>query len=565
MIDINDLKKYTKTLTILFADDAPEIREMYHYFFDSLFKSVISTSDGDEALKIFEEKSDKIDLILTDQSMPNMNGIDMIKKVREVDSKIPIILVTATKEQNDLINAINLNVTNFIEKPIKYEDIINAIENAIQKVVVEELTQKNREQELEILKYKSAYSNFQEGEAFKKQLNIIKNDIYKRRVDLDKDVYMLIDHYYQPKDTLSGDTYSIHTFKNEKKLFFFIIDAMGKGISASVSTLVSTSFINYYFETNRESFDFEKLVETYIDFIGYELLEDEIISALFGLYDMSENKLKIANFSMPPVLGISESGEIRKLSKTNLPITPYSDFFRIDEVDMSDIRKFIFYSDGLTENITDNGLQYLEYIGEDFQRASSKREFMEFFRERVKEQEDDTTLLYFEKLDLREHKIIEEKKYFSTVQAVDEALEEFGDILSENHVGLVEKMRLEAGFTELIMNAYEHGNLGIGSNQKQRLMESGEYTNYLKSSEVENSGKNIMIQYYLVNGLLVLNIQDEGSGFDTNILKALLNKDTELFHGRGIMMSDNDFDFVIYNEIGNSVLCGKKLSKKVLL
>jgi len=558
--NIEELKKYTQNLSILFVDDASDIRQMYHFYFDELFDNSYEASDGNEALEIFNNQDKKIDLVLTDQSMPKMNGIDMIRKIREIDETIPIILVTATREQDDLIDAINLNVTNFIEKPIKYENIINAIENAIQKVIVNELKQKNREQELEILKYKNAYSNFQEAEAFKKQLNIIKNDLYKRRIDVADDIHILIDHYYKPKDILSGDTYSIHSFQDNgnQKLFFFIIDAMGKGISASISTLVSTSFINYYFDHHKDNFNLRKLIETYIDFIRFELLEDEIVSAIFGLFDVTRNEMEIANFSMPPVIGLKLSGEVEKLSTTNLPITAYSDGFKIDTIDISNISRVMLHSDGLTENLTKDDVQYLNYISEDFRNSASKREFMKLFLQRVKEQEDDTTLLYFEKLDLRRCKL-RKFQYKTTMESVDVALEDFSNILDDFELGLVEKMKLEAGFTELIMNAYEHGNLQIGSNQKQQLMESGAYTEYLKSAEEKHKDKNIIIQYYLINSMLVGNIQDEGDGFDTNILKTLLIEDATLFHGRGIIISDNDFDFIMYNEVGNSVLFGKKV------
>jgi CheY-like chemotaxis protein len=557
MIDIDELKRHTKTLTILFADDAVETREMYHYFFDGLFKRVISASDGDDALQHYLAEEDSIDLILTDQLMPNMNGIEMIKKVRERNKKVPIILVTATREQGDLIDAINLNVTNFIEKPIRYENILTAVENSIQRVIVENLVQKTREQELEILKYKNAYSNFQEGEAFKKQLGIIKNDIFKRRVKIEDDLFMIVEHFYEPKDTLSGDTYSIHYFND--KIFFFIVDAMGKGVSASVSTLISTSFINYYFDKNRNEFSFKQTLDNYLNFIKHSLLEDEIVSALFGELDLKNLSLKVANFSMPPVLAIDKNSEVRKLGSVSLPITPYSDDFEISEIDISDIQKFIFYSDGLTENITESGVQYIEYIAEDLKNSYSKSHFMKLFREKVEEQDDDTTLLYFEKLDLRENNI-KTVSYSSTLNSVDIALEEFGMLLDEKNLGIVEKMRLESGFTELIMNAHEHGNLGIISSQKQKLMEDGEYTDYLLKAEKENPDKKILIQYYSFNGYIVLNITDEGEGFDTNILKDLLKKDHKRFHGRGIMMSNNDFDFVVYNDIGNSVLFGKKIN-----
>jgi len=552
---IEELRKYTKTLTILFVDDADDIREMYHFFFDDLFDTVYEASDGDDALDIYKEHHKDIDLILTDQSMPNMNGIDMIREVRKLDSRIPVVLVTATKEQNDLINAINLNVTSFIEKPIKYESIINAIESSIQKVIVDKLRQKNQEQELELLRYKNTYANTQQDDAFKKQLHIIKNDLYRRRVDVDSDTYILIDHYYKPKDILSGDSYSIHTFNENGNIFFFIIDAMGKGISASVSSFVSTSFINYYFDKTKDNFSLRDLIQTYIDFIRFELLEDEIISATFGLFNTSSNVLALANFSMPAVIGLNIQGEVQKLSKANLPITAYLEDFHIDIVDMSNISKFMLYSDGLTENMVTDDAQYLNYIQNDFKNSSSKNEFLELFNSQVQEQEDDSTLLYFETLSLKNYKL-KSFSYKTLLTEVDKALDDFSEIIGKLNLGMVRTMKLESGFTEMIMNSYEHGNLGISSNQKQKLMESGEYTDYLKSNEVNNQDKNIMIQYYLVNEMLVLNIQDSGIGFDTKILKDLIVRDTESFHGRGVAMSSNDFDFIMYNQIGNSVLFG---------
>ncbi|HIC10370.1 MAG TPA: response regulator [Campylobacterales bacterium] len=557
---IEELKQWTNNLSLLFVDDAEDIRDMYHFFFDKVFKKVYEASDGNEALQIFKENRTDINLIITDQSMPKMSGIEMIRHIREIDKKIPIILVTATKEHNDLIDAINLNVTNFIEKPIKYENIVEAIENAIQKVIVEDLIQKNREQELEILKYKNAYADFQQNEAFKKQLNIIQNDLYKRRIDIDDGYFILIDHYYKPKDILSGDTYSIHSFEKNgrKKLFFFIIDAMGKGISASVSTLISASFINYYFERNKENFDFRKTIEKYIDFVQFELLEEEIISAVFGIFDIKNDAMEIANFSMPPVLGVTKSGEVKKLSTTNLPINTYNDEFVINRIDTSDITKVMLYSDGLTENTTKDEMQYLKYIQEDFMNSTSKNEFMKLFLDRVKEQEDDTTILYFEKMDLRNN-LLKTFTYSSTMESIDKALEDFGKILNEFELDLIQKMKLESSFNELIMNAYEHGNLNINASKKQQLMENGEYMEYLRNAEKEFQNRNIVVKYYLVDGVLVVNIEDEGKGFDTNILKILLDEDTERFHGRGILMSDNDFDFIMYNEVGNSVLFGKKV------
>ena len=303
------------------------------------------------------------------------------------------------------------------------------------------------------------------------------------------------------------------------------------------------------------------MLNTYIDFIRFELLEDEIVSAVFGIFDIENEKLSIANFSMPTVLGLNYNNEVEKLSTTNIPITPYTDSFIINEIDTSSIRKFIFYSDGLTENITKDGFQYIKFIQEDFKNAATKKEFLSLFNRKVVEQDDDTTLLYFEKFFVKEHKI-KTFQYKTSLKNIDIAFEDFSSVLSNFEVGLVETMRFEAGFTEMIMNAYEHGNLGINFDRKQQLLEDGEYHDFINKEEKNHQNKNIMIQYYNVNGMLILNIQDEGQGFDTNILKDLFVKDNEtMFHGRGIKISSSDFDFVVYNDVGNSVLFGKKLTK----
>jgi CheY-like chemotaxis protein/anti-sigma regulatory factor (Ser/Thr protein kinase) len=557
---LEELREYTHTLSILFVDDADDIRELYHFYFDDLFENVYEASDGDKALEIFKQNQHSIDLILTDQFMPNMNGLEMIREVRKLNSKLPIILITSTQDADDLIEAINLQVSNFIQKPINFESVLEVIEKSIHNVIVEELKQKTRDQEIEILKYKNAYSNFQQEKAFTKQLNIIKNDLYKKRIDLGGDKYLLVDLVYKPKDILSGDTYSIHRYDNNK-LFFFIIDAMGKGISASVSSFISTSFINYYFDKHRKNFNLKSMLNTYIDFIRFELLEDEIVSAVFGIFDIENEKLSIANFSMPTVLGLNYNNEVEKLSTTNIPITPYTDSFIINEIDTSSIRKFIFYSDGLTENITKDGFQYIKFIQEDFKNAATKKEFLSLFNRKVVEQDDDTTLLYFEKFFIKEHKI-KTFQYKTSLKNIDIAFEDFSSVLSNFEVGLVETMRFEAGFTEMIMNAYEHGNLGINFEKKQQLLENEKYHDFINQEEKKHKDKNIMIQYYNVNGMLILNIQDEGQGFDTNILKDLFVKDNEsMFHGRGIKISSSDFDFVVYNDVGNSVLFGKKLTK----
>jgi two-component sensor histidine kinase len=115
---------------------------------------------------------------------------------------------------------------------------------------------------------------------------------------------------------------------------------------------------------------------------------------------------------------------------------------------------------------------------------------------------------------------------------------------------------------ELVMNAIEHGNLGVSYDEKQLLVEKGEYERYLKKIYLKkaNNGKKIKItigkyvdtdagEYALVD------IEDDGDGFDSSQVFKNLNFSDDMirYHGRGIAMSQLMTDGLFYNQKGNKV------------
>ena len=80
-------------LTVLVVDDDPLVRRMGSRLLRRLVKRVIEAEDGEQALAHLEEES--VDLILTDLSMPRMNGIELAHAVRARWPDIPLVLVTA--------------------------------------------------------------------------------------------------------------------------------------------------------------------------------------------------------------------------------------------------------------------------------------------------------------------------------------------------------------------------------------------------------------------------------------------------------------------------------------
>ena len=123
--DINILK----SLNILYAEDDLVIKESTTRILKMFFKEVFVANDGNEALEIYQNH--KIDVLMLDYVMPNLDGCQTAKIIREVNKKIPIILVSAYTDKEKLLNAIELNLIKYLEKPILHEDLINVFNGVI--------------------------------------------------------------------------------------------------------------------------------------------------------------------------------------------------------------------------------------------------------------------------------------------------------------------------------------------------------------------------------------------------------------------------------------------------
>lgn len=141
--------EFLKNQRVLFVEDEELAREKLAKLLSKLFKEVISASNGLEGLEKYEKSkitNEKIDLIISDINMPIMNGLEMLEKIREIDAIVPLIFTTARSESDNLLKAIDLNVSNYIMKPIDTMILIKKITEVCEKSYFEtELQDKQKE------------------------------------------------------------------------------------------------------------------------------------------------------------------------------------------------------------------------------------------------------------------------------------------------------------------------------------------------------------------------------------------------------------------------------------
>lgn len=117
-------KALLKRLRLLYVEDDETIRNELSLLLGNFFAEVLTAKDGQEGLDTFFKNKDSIDIILTDVNMPVLDGIEMVKQIREIDFKIPVIFATAHSESGFLIEAIKLRVQEYIIKPIDIRKLL---------------------------------------------------------------------------------------------------------------------------------------------------------------------------------------------------------------------------------------------------------------------------------------------------------------------------------------------------------------------------------------------------------------------------------------------------------
>lgn len=124
--------------TILVIDDEYGIRQSFNMVLKDEFQ-VLLVENGEEAIRIFTKES--VDLILLDILLPDIYGLDLLEKLKKVDPKPEIIMVTAVKDIQTAVKAIKLGAYDYIVKPFVVEDVIHIINRALEKnSLVKEVT-----------------------------------------------------------------------------------------------------------------------------------------------------------------------------------------------------------------------------------------------------------------------------------------------------------------------------------------------------------------------------------------------------------------------------------------
>ena len=154
---------FSKKLKVLFCEDDEIVRVVIKKLLRRFFDDIVIAVDGKDGLAKFKEdmsntKSKSFDIVFTDINMPNMDGLDMLKHIKDLNKNISCVILSAHNEVKYFMDSIKLGVDGYIIKPVEMNQFLDVLKKVINKIKLEddnnsfknELEQLNQNLQIEV-------------------------------------------------------------------------------------------------------------------------------------------------------------------------------------------------------------------------------------------------------------------------------------------------------------------------------------------------------------------------------------------------------------------------------
>ena len=344
---------------LLVIDDDAIVRDsIVVYLKDSGFQ-VLEAENGEHGLEIFRERTP--DLILCDLRMPKLDGLGVLRRVREESPETPFIVVSGAGVMADVVEALRLGASDYIIKPIVDLEVLeHAVNRSLDNAELATQNRKYRESLEEAIK------------SLRESLEVLRTDQKAGRQVQMKMLpqgpfqfgHYFIDYRIIPSLYLSGDFVDYFPI-NDHCFGFYLADVSGHGASSAFVTVLlkhmSMSLLQEYKARGHERPIHPSLV---LSTINHNLLGSELgkhVTVFGGVIDTGANTLTYSMGGHFPLPILSMGGKSRYIKGQGLPVGLFEDAEFVDvTIDLSGPFTLTIFSDGILEALPQETLKEKE-------------------------------------------------------------------------------------------------------------------------------------------------------------------------------------------------------------
>lgn len=324
---------------IMVIDDEEPIRKLLTRILTGSGYDVVSASNGKDALGKLESHS--VDLIMLDMNMPEMDGLNFLRWVREKDiTHVPVLMVSGNDNPDNIVESYKLGVYDFIRKPEKTEVMLKRVENGLK---IAEIINFNEFIRVELLMAQKLQKYlFPEPAIMTGKVNV---------------------HTWSlPLSDIGGDLYDYVLFR-DNRVIFFVADVSGHSISAALYTaIVKMVFRNALQKTE----DPGGIMGIMNQELSGNIPVESFVTAFCGLLDPNSRMLLYANAGHPKPFIMNGKGFI-PLDGNDSFLGPIPEAeYTTHSTKLSDAASILIYTDGViditNEEDTPVGLEKMSEI-----------------------------------------------------------------------------------------------------------------------------------------------------------------------------------------------------------
>jgi sigma-B regulation protein RsbU (phosphoserine phosphatase) len=349
-------------LRVLVVDDEPLIQKVLKEYFRQRHDECDAAGNGEEALRMAEDRI--YDLVLSDISMPGMDGLELIRRIKVVQPQSVCILMSGYGTRGDIISALKIGVFDFIDKPLPdLASLTMVVDRAAESgrlvrerdALLENLREQNSKLEYSLLRLHEAFRQMHE------QDEALASDLHKAQRLQRKFLPAGFPRvpgfdffgFYAPCDQLSGDFFGTIPLPNDR-FALYLVDVAGHGVSAAMITLTFRELMRSHRHSGPGSALFEDPAAV-LRHMNDALLEENFeppiyVSMVYCVIDFRSGEINLACAGHPAPILVSGADRVSAVSVegTVLGAQTIANYttahLRLNAGD-----SLLFYSDGLSE------------------------------------------------------------------------------------------------------------------------------------------------------------------------------------------------------------------------
>ncbi|MGG2514883.1 two-component system response regulator RssB [Pseudomonas aeruginosa] len=334
--------------TLLIIDDDEVVREsLAAYLEDSNFK-VLQALNGLQGLQIFE--SEQPDLVICDLRMPQIDGLELIRRIRQTASETPIIVLSGAGVMSDAVEALRLGAADYLIKPLEDLAVLeHSVRRALDRAYLRVENQRYRDKlEAANRELQASLNLLQEDQNAGRQVQMNMLPVTPWSIE-----GLEFSHRIIPSLYLSGDF--VDYFRvDERRLAFYLADVSGHGASSAfVTVLLKFMTTRLLYESRRNGTLPEFKPSEVLAHINRGLINTKLgkhVTMLGGVIDLEKNSLTYSIGGHLPLPVLFVEGQASYLEGRGLPVGLFDDATYDDRVmELPPSFSLSLFSDGILD------------------------------------------------------------------------------------------------------------------------------------------------------------------------------------------------------------------------